>query len=74
MTGRTGESIFLPAAGHRTSATQASDQNVIGHYWTSTLYDDGTEARGGALRFDADGAGMVGENRSWELSVRPVLK
>lgn len=74
VTGRTGESIFLPAAGHRTSATQASDQNVIGHYWTSTLYDDGTEARGGALRFDADGAGMVGENRSWELSVRPVLK
>ena len=70
--GYTDKFIFLPAAG----SCRGSDlYNVgsLGFYWSSLLFDYGSDAACG-LKFDSDGFRLNGGgNRRLGLSVRPVL-
>lgn len=68
VTGNNGNSIFLPAAGHR-DGTYVFGVQVYGHYWSATV-DDGGFANG--LGFDSDEASMGLNYRGYGFSVRLV--
>jgi hypothetical protein len=70
VTGPSGKSIFLPAAGYRTGqALQALEAD--GLYWSSSRHPSSSYAIG--LNFDADGVYTVGGySRFLGYSIRPV--
>lgn len=70
VTGPSGNSIFLPAAGYRTGqALQALEAD--GLYWSSSRHPSSSYAIG--LNFDADGVYTVGGySRFLGYSIRPV--
>jgi uncharacterized protein (TIGR02145 family) len=67
-----GNSIFLPAVGHRigTNGTLRYD-GTDGYYWGSTTFE-GVENFAYSLSFSSDGADWVGGSRDIGFSVRPV--
>ena len=69
VTGRNGNSIFLPAAGFRTEETEKS-QNMAGHYWSGDLSKYPEEAC--ALFFNQQGPKDWKTRRYFGFSVRPV--
>ena len=69
VTGRNGNSIFLPAAGFRTEETEKS-QNMAGHYWSGDLSKYPEEAC--ALFFNQQGPKYWKTRRYFGFSVRPV--
>ena len=69
VTGRNGNSIFLPAAGFRTEETEKS-QNMSGHYWSGDLSKYPEEAC--ALFFNQQGPKDCKTRRYFGFSVRPV--
>ena len=69
VTGRNGNSIFLPAAGFRTEETEKS-QNMSGHYWSGDLSKYPEEAC--ALFFNQQGPKDWKTRRYFGFSVRPV--
>ena len=69
VTGRNGNSIFLPAAGFRTEETEKS-QNMAGHYWSGDLSKYPEEAS--ALFFNQQGPKYWKTRRYFGFSVRPV--
>lgn len=81
VTGPNGNSIFMPAAGHREYST-IYDNATLGNYWTATLVTDQTKydissnvnCTAWALEINAqDGtAKLVPQMRCFGLSVRPV--
>ena len=69
VTGKNGNSIFLPAAGWRYMTWHLYGEN--GHYWSST--PGGSDAENAyRLYFRSDAHGWNWSNRYYELSVRPV--
>lgn len=65
-----GNSIFLPAAGHRRSSSRY-DEGSYGYYWSRTLHSDETySAR--SLFFFSSGISAEVDLRYCGLSVRPV--
>ena len=70
VTGPNGNSIFLPAAGHRAS-TFLSDAGYNGDYWSSSLRTD-VPFTAWAVYFNSSDVDMFIENRIAGFSVRPV--
>ena len=71
VTGKNGNSIFLPAAGRRDD-TNFGDAGSRGYYWSSSLYTDWPS---GAWRvsFDSSNVGRSGSGgRCYGFSIRPV--
>ncbi|MBE6346589.1 MAG: hypothetical protein E7067_05205 [Lentimicrobiaceae bacterium] len=71
VTGTNGNSIFLPAAGHRLGSSLyhvGSD----GYYWSSTPYDDRYDYN--AYYLDSDFHYMNNDDRLYGQSVRPVVE
>ena len=69
VTGKNGNSIFLPAAGSRDINT--SDTGVYGYYWSSSLeYDYPVDAK--ILYITSDGASIDSFNRDIGITIRPV--
>lgn len=71
VTGKNGNSIFLPAAGY------CNDNGLyfvggLGYYWSSTADDDSDCAYG--LYFGSGDHNWYRDYRGYGLSVRPVLK
>ncbi len=72
VTGPSGKSIFLPAAGFRTN----SDLNNVGSwgcYWSSTLFTD-HEGYASLLAFISDRVDLSATDCFGGLTIRPVLK
>ena len=72
FTGPNGNSIFLPAAGHRNGSELYNDGSV-GVYWSSSLYSDGT-GNAWYLGFNSDDYSMNDCYRYNGLSVRAVCQ
>ena len=72
VTGPSGASIFLPAAGcrHGSSLNYAGSD---GYYWSSTP-DEGNSYDAYRLYFNSDGRNMDNDYRYYGRSVRPVLE
>ncbi len=72
-----GNSIFLPAAGHRYNRTEWVGVNIYGYYWGSALgdsYSPSYEACGECLHFSDDSRPQYRDfDRSAGSSVRPVF-
>ena len=67
---KTGNRIFLPAAGSRSDGN-LSDVGTYGHYWSSSLYtDELTEAS--YVYFNSDNVSWSSWFRCYGRSVRPV--
>lgn len=71
ITGRTGQSIFIPSAGYRFG--YGVSYEGLGYYWTSTP-NVSSNGRANNLFFSDDGQGVGESSRSNGLPVRPVLK
>lgn len=72
VTGSTGNSIFLPAAGCR-YGTDVSYRGSLGYYWSATLYD--YNSRDACYLFFNDGGCVWGRDyRSNGRPVRPVTE
>lgn len=72
VTGKNGNSIFLPAAGYMDS-TNSYKIGEWGYYWSSTLHpSDSYQAS--VVYFNSQGVGKKGEYRDYGYSVRPVMK
>ena len=70
VAGYTDKSIFLPAAGYRTNASIAGDNN--GYYWSSSLYT-GDPSEAWRLYHSSSGRGRShSNNRHYGWSIRPV--
>ena len=70
VVGRTGNFIFLPAAGYRDGSSLYNGGSG-GYYWSRTLYASYPySAR--YLYFDSNYVGTSGDDRYYGLSVRPV--
>ena len=70
VTGPNGNSIFLPAAGHRIG-TILSSTGESGDYWTSTPYESDTD-KAYVLYFHSGYQGVYWYDRDFGRSVRPV--
>ena len=70
VTGSTGNSIFLPAAGWRIG-TSPGDREKYGDYWSSTPYEGNTQ-RAYGLIFNSSYSSMFWDTRDTGLTVRPV--
>ena len=70
VTGPSGASIFLPAAGYRYGSSLVNAGGG-GLYWSSTPFDSYSAY---ILSFSIDGHSMYYYNRVDGLSVRPVLE
>ena len=70
VTGPNGNSIFLPAAGHRVGTTLFSTEEN-GYYWSSTPYESGAD-RAYNLYFNSGYLNVDWSLRSYGRSVRPV--
>lgn len=71
VTGPSGNSIFLPAAGWRFN-TSVKDAGDFGIYWTSTCYHDNISAY--YLYFDIDYQNVGWCHRDYGRSIRPVTE
>ena len=72
VTGKNGNSIFLPVGGLR-SGDSLNFEGSLGYYWTSSLYD--TDPHGAWTGRFYSGGHYVGTcNREFGLAVRPVHK
>lgn len=65
-----GNYIFLPAAGWR-HLSDHHDAGELGCYWSSTP-DESSTNRAFELYFSSDGHSMIGHDRYYGISVRPV--
>ena len=72
VTGPNGNSIFLPAAGHRYD-TDFYDRGSDGYYWSATLYEY-YSYRAYYLDFSSGGHGWNDYYRKNGLTVRPVTE
>ena len=75
VTGKNGNSIFLPAAGYRTG-TQFMNVGTHGYYWSSSVYPDYWFSVFD-LQFDSSAAPTYkyhSLSREYGLTVRPVRK
>ena len=72
ITGPNGNSIFLPAAGHR-NGSSSYYVGSSGYYWSSSPYESSTQYAYG-LGFNSGGRYRNWNNRSRGFSVRPVLE
>ena len=72
FTGPNGASVFLPVAGIRWNDDLYS-AGSYGNYWSSSLYVSDTY-RAWRLYFSSGYVSMLGSDRGYGLSVRPVLK
>ena len=72
VTGKNGNSIFLPAAGYRLS-TYLSDAGSNGYYWSSSLYTDYPYFAWGVY-FNSGNVYSGRDNRFAGFSVRPVIE
>ncbi len=70
-----GNSIFLPAAGHRFNTTEWVSVNSYGYYWGSALKGGGYTyvCYGGSLNFNDGSSSWEKFNRVAGCSVRPVF-
>ena len=71
FTASNGNSLFLPAAGLRSSDLYVYDAGSGGYYWSSSLYTDGP-LKSWYFYFGSDGYGMYYFYRLYGRSVRPV--
>ena len=72
VTGKNGQSIFLPAAGYRRGATLNGD-GEDGYYWSSTPYESYTDRA--CIVYFFEGGRNVNEGYRYNArSVRPVLE
>ena len=69
-TGSNGNTLFFPAAGHR-SVNSVVDEGTDGYLWSRDLLDDGPGFAYG-LWFDSYGAGWYQNNRFRGFSVRAI--
>lgn len=72
VTGPNGNSIFLPAAGHR-NGSSLYYAGSRGYYWSSAPYEI-VDDSAGSLVFSSSYHGMYDYYRYYGLSVRPVLE
>lgn len=70
VTGKNGNSIFLPAAGDR-DGTGFSNGGSYGEYWSSSLHENGSYYAWSVI-FSSDGVGRGHDYRCCGFSVRPV--
>ena len=70
VTGPSGASIFLPAAGYK-DASSFYNAGTHGYYWSSTPYADNAELSY-YLRFTSEGHSIISYSRYLGMSVRPV--
>ena len=73
VTGPSGASIFLPAAGNRDGSLHAI-AGSNGFYWSSTPYDGNGDRYAYFILFNSDFQDMTGLNRRLGSSVRPVIE
>lgn len=75
VTGRNGNSIFLPAAGYRYGKNMYY-HGVYGYYWSATLsfYDDDSGSKASYILFRDGGWDWLDYGRYGGLSVRPVTE
>ena len=76
-TGYTGNSIFLPAAGHRNDmegGTLTDTSGTQGHYWTSSLYPGGGALWAWHLQIRSSSKYMTNGVRPYGFSVRAVTE
>ena len=71
VTGPSGASIFLPAAGYK-DASSFYNAGTYGYYWSSTPYADNAELSY-YLRFTSEGHSIISYRRYLGMSVRPVI-
>ena len=71
VTGPSGASIFLPAAGYK-DASSFYNAGTYGYYWSSTPYADNAELSY-YLRFTSEGHSIISYSRYLGMSVRPVI-
>ena len=69
--GKTGESIFLPAAGYRDCGGSTGYVGSSGYYWSSTPYNSEYACR---LLFGSGGVNMLNGRRCYGQSIRLVRK
>ena len=69
VTGRNGNSIFLPAAGYR-SYTNLGREGSEGYFWSSVSFTSDIHAF--AFNFSSDRVWTIGDIRSWGFPIRPV--
>ena len=72
VTGPSGNSIFLPAAGYR-PGTSLNDAGSNGYYWSSSLLESNS-CNAKNVRFDFKVVGRSNYSRFLGLSVRPVTE
>ncbi len=70
VTGKNGNSIFLPAAGRK---SEKRCVRKIGRYWTSSPHDSGAALEAYNLRFNSSGYEVYWYQRKDGFSVRPVI-
>ena len=71
FTAANGNSIFLPAAGHRDGGS-LDGAGSYGHYWSSTLNTSSNSSKATMFYFLSGTCGLNYENRSYGFSVRAV--
>ncbi len=71
VTGKNGNSIFLPAGGQRLG-TQVMDPYETGRYWCGNV-DSSDNKRAYLLDFKIDGKFLVSRSRYMGMLIRPVL-
>lgn len=72
IVGRTGNSIFLPAAGSR-YGSEYEDAYSYGRYWTSELSEK-NPAKASLLEFSQQEREMISLARCTGMNIRPVIK
>ena len=71
--GPNGNSIFLPAAGHRLGSSLYC-AGIYGIYWSSTPYENDGGYSAYYFGFESDSHHMANDGRYYGQSVRPVLE
>lgn len=71
ITGKNGNSIFLPATGHRYSET-IYNAGTKGAYWSASTYDDDVDAY--YIYFSSDAFKIGDTYRDYGFNIRPVTK
>lgn len=74
FTANNGNNIFFPASGKYDSETGFVNGDNVGHYWSSSLFDDSMPKSAWRFYFTNGDKNVGNEERSQGLSVRPVRK